>query len=108
MTWATARRAIDEITGELLAVDVVAQLPKIASAQHRIRCALASDQRDVVMRHLDSLGITEAAVSQYMDEPLDGQAIADLSKATEQVAEWRNELHVRIRELALTLRKDSK
>ena len=69
---------IDSLTAELMASDVSYQLGVIATAQHRIACAMKSEHRTAVLGHLRRYGISEQAGRAYVNEPLSSEDLKKL------------------------------
>jgi hypothetical protein len=96
---------IDKLTGELMAADVVLQMAIIAKAQHRIRCALASDVRNVVAERLRELGVSEAAADQFVGEPMSSTWMAKMPELIEVVHAWSKRLRSAVRALSVASSK---
>lgn len=92
---------IDDLTAELLAADVAAQLAKIANAQHRISCALASSQRQKVLANLRHFGITEAAAQAYVSEPLNFMQVETIIKLGTELMARMATLKNKVRAIAV-------
>ncbi len=96
---------IDKLTGELMAADVVLQMAIIAKAQHRIRCALASDVRNVVAERLRELGVSEAAANPFVGEPMSSTWMAKMPELIEVVHAWSKRLRSAVRALSVASSK---
>lgn len=90
----------DELTGELLAADVALQLTRIAQAQHRITVALASDHRAIVLRHLEAIGITEAAAQAFADLPMTASDLDSVIATGQSALASVGELRRKVRAVA--------
>ena len=95
------RDVIDDLTAELFAADVVQNLGVIAKAQHRIAIALSSPCRLSVIEHLRGLGITEAAATSYMNQPLPRAEMLRIADLLAEIRGWRAELMSKLRALAV-------
>ncbi len=91
----------DTLTAELYAADVVANLGRIANAQHRIAVALASDLRPAVLAHLRDLGITEPAAAAYASVALDTDAMHRVKQLLAVIEVWRPKMLAKVRALAV-------
>lgn len=93
---------IDALTGSLLAADIVRQLSTISQAQHRIACALASSQREIVLRELKAFGIDPKKVAgTFVEEPLSLEEIRHLIELKDEALKTVGALRERVRELAI-------
>jgi len=100
------KREIDDLTGSLLAADIVRQLSTISQAQHRISCALSSDQRDIVLRELTAFGIDPKKIAgTFTEEPLTSEEIHHLIELKDEALNTVGLLRDRVRALAVASTK---